>query len=71
MYFSDTTFQHVSPPKRAPSAAMRMFSPVDYDDLEVETVLGDGNLIYGFFVFNVWGRGGINFFIFILKFWWC
>ncbi|XP_076443595.1 uncharacterized protein LOC143282047 [Babylonia areolata] len=39
---SDATFKHVSPPKRAPSAALRMFSPVDSDDLEVETVLGDG-----------------------------
>lgn len=39
---SDATFKHVSPPKRAPSAALRMFSPVDSEDLEVETVLGDG-----------------------------
>ena len=36
----ESTFKHVSPPKRA--SALRMFSPVDNDDLEVETVLGYG-----------------------------
>lgn len=38
----DTHFKNISPHKRAPSAGLRIFSPVDSDDLEVETVLGDG-----------------------------
>ncbi|XP_025107860.1 ankyrin repeat family A protein 2-like isoform X1 [Pomacea canaliculata] len=39
---SDVPQKGASPPKRGPPPGLRIFSPVDSDDLEVETVLSDG-----------------------------
>lgn len=45
---SDVPQKGASPPKRGPPPGLRIFSPVDSDDLEVETVLSDGKLGYRF-----------------------